>query len=63
MWSFLSPLTRPPSFQCILRTPLLRLTSYLPSFFLLGLLFQALKLRCPKASVLEALLIFIHITY
>ena len=53
-----SPLTRPPSFQCVLRTLLLRLSSYLTSFFLLCLLFQALKLRCPEASDLEALLIF-----
>lgn len=53
-----SPLTQPPSFQCVLRTLLLRLSSYLTSFFLLCLLFQALKLRCPEASDLEALLMF-----
>lgn len=51
MRAFLSPpLTRPPSFQCVLRTLLLRLSSCLTSFFLLCLLFQALMLRGPQFS-------------
>lgn len=56
MRAFLSPpLTRPPSFQCVLRTLLLRLSSCLTSFFLLCLLFQALMLRGPQFSRLFSL--------